>query len=77
MQIDDVKSRLSSLRKNAVILKINKLRIVPFILLCLLFSSCDSWVKFDAYRMIFGFIFTLVVGIVGLLIMITNRKNKK
>ena len=68
---------LSSLNGNAIVQMISKLRFITFVLILISFSSCKSWLAFDAARMLFGFVFTLVIAIVGLIIMIASRKNKK
>ena len=55
-----------------------KLRITILILFILItFTSCSSWLEFDIKRYAFGFIFTLVLGIIGLIIVGIKGGNNK
>ncbi len=45
--------------------------------LTIILTGCKEWIKFDLSRLAFGFIFTLVIGIVGLIIMALGGGNKK
>tara|TARA_B110000114_G_scaffold19160_1_gene18376 strand:+ start:957 stop:1136 length:180 start_codon:yes stop_codon:yes gene_type:complete len=40
-------------------------------------TSCKEWLEFDLSRYAFGFISSLVIGGIGLIIMAINNGNKK
>lgn len=44
--------------------------------LFLTLSSCQAWLEFDAKRIFYGFIFTLIIGVVAFIIsLFSNKKN--
>jgi hypothetical protein len=51
-------------------------RILLTVLLSSTLTSCSSWIEFDIKRYAFGFIITLVIGIIGLIIMGISGGNK-
>jgi ABC-type antimicrobial peptide transport system permease subunit len=58
-----------------------KQKLLTFLLLffiTILLTSCQKWIEFDLSRMAFGFIFSLVIGVIGLIFMISKggTKNK-
>ncbi|MEA1896621.1 MAG: hypothetical protein U9N53_03025 [Bacteroidota bacterium] len=38
--------------------------------------GCMEWIKFDLSRLAFGFILTLVIGVIGLIVMALRGGNK-
>ena len=52
------------------------LRILLMFFVSLSLFSCSSWIEFDLKRYAFGFIITLVIGVIGLIIMAINGGNK-
>lgn len=57
-------------------MKLDLNRILLTVLLTSTLTSCSSWIEFDIKRYAFGFIITLVIGIVGLIIMGISGGNK-
>ncbi len=51
--------------------------IALFAFMTIILTGCKEWIKFDLSRLAFGFIFTLVIGIIGLIIMALGGGNKK
>ncbi|RFN58411.1 hypothetical protein [Marixanthomonas ophiurae] len=51
-------------------------RIILLFIVSLTISSCSSWIEFDLKRYAFGFIITLVIGVIGLIIMAISGGNK-
>lgn len=51
-------------------------RLLIYLIILTLFSSCKAWLEFDAKRIMFGFIFTLVTGVVGFIFSLFKNENK-
>jgi len=51
--------------------------IILFSILTISLTGCKEWIMFDLSRLAFGFIFTLVIGVIGLIIMLISGGNKK
>lgn len=51
------------------------LSISLLIILSTSLTGCKEWIMFDISRLAFGFIFTLVIGVIGLIIMGLKGKN--
>jgi len=48
-----------------------------FVFLTIFMTGCKEWIKFDLSRLAFGFIFTLIIGVIGLIVMAISGGNKK
>jgi hypothetical protein len=48
------------------------------VLLLISLSGCQKWIAFDLSRLAFGFILSLVIGLIGLIVMMFkgNDRNK-
>ena len=51
--------------------------IITLTFLMVLLTGCKKWMEFDLYRYAFGFIFTLVIGVIGLIIMAIKNGNSE
>lgn len=50
--------------------------LILIFIICLSLNSCQAWLEFDMKRISYVFIFTLVIGLIGLIAnFINNKKN--
>lgn len=53
-----------------------RLRFFMSIVIVLIISGCKEWLIFDAKRVGFGFVFTLAIAIIGLLLSLIKNDKK-
>ena len=51
--------------------------LILVLIVCLTLNSCQALFEFDMKRISYVFIFTLIVGIVGMILHFINDKNNK
>lgn len=58
-------------------MKYKQLFFVFYLLVFISLTSCSKWFEFDFFRLKFGFVFTLILGLIGIIIMFFNGGHKK